>query len=622
MLSIVSNASEGKRYEAKMHAHDTHRAATSRRARERFISIVPSIQHVTAQANNGLVRDIQAKRYPGDEPEAVTAARSPDSEVLRAVLAHAVKDFDPTLSGNETPGWQERCRCEANAEAFDSRSGWWLTTPLLEAIRSRLPENVGLLLQAGADPNGVAIEILSEYAARWLRHIPYPNDGLGWASVEEALATTQVGQNASLTADEIASRTDSIYYGPIMPSIDPLDTERVPTFVQFFAPPYVQLNGANNKTAALPTLALVDAARIGSCALVEDLIKSGADTSFWRDPSSDLPSQPTHTHLSISTPIHAAIYSLNPEMLKCLLRHGLSPNTRPLIDPLRSIPPLIACLFTNPCFLEGYKILLQNGADISLRTRVLDVHILHIATATLRVDLLRRLTQDVPLKAAGTTALGHTLVHVSCLPLDQTHVCIFALKVLASIREVRTLTRDWRPNIVDMTLEVVITTDPPEFRQDTEWNEAQMEMLQYLLSNDIADVAAQDVHGNTALHYLAGYRRHPYPALTLLRDAPQGERTWTTARNNWGHTPQDLYEDVQAAAVTAKRLALERNAPHMFQTTVEVPGYESIRNKIPPAFLPPLGTPLPMGYEEKRRAAGPPPGFPPPLDVHEGWVCI
>ena len=44
-----------------------------------------------------------------------------------------------------------------------------ITTPLMEAIRAQLPENIKILLEAGADPNGIPIEAMSRYAAFFLR---------------------------------------------------------------------------------------------------------------------------------------------------------------------------------------------------------------------------------------------------------------------------------------------------------------------------------------------------------------------------------------------------------------------------------------------------------------------
>lgn len=45
----------------------------------------------------------------------------------------------------------------------------YYTSPLLEAVGASLPENVEVLLRAGADPNGIPLEYLVEYSVRFIR---------------------------------------------------------------------------------------------------------------------------------------------------------------------------------------------------------------------------------------------------------------------------------------------------------------------------------------------------------------------------------------------------------------------------------------------------------------------
>jgi hypothetical protein len=79
---------------------------------------------------------------------------------------------------------------------------------LLQAIRSQRPENVKILLQAGANPNGIPLESTSANAASFLRFGPSFEDPyeMPWYNREDvlfAIGRRQVFQN---TSEEIEDR--------------------------------------------------------------------------------------------------------------------------------------------------------------------------------------------------------------------------------------------------------------------------------------------------------------------------------------------------------------------------------------------------------------------------------
>jgi hypothetical protein len=55
------------------------------------------------------------------------------------------------------------------------------------------------------------------------------------------------------------------------------------------------------------------------------------------------------------------------------------------------------------------------------------------------------------------------------------------------------------------------------------------------------DVRAQDVDGNTALHYLAATLNVDPRALQLLRDMEGGEEAYNNSKNRAGLTPRFLW---------------------------------------------------------------------------------
>lgn len=94
----------------------------------------------------------------------------------------------------------------------------------------------------------------------------------------------------------------------------------------------------------------------------------------------------------------------------------------------------------------------------------------------------------------------------------------------------------------------------------------QMEIVLYLWENGIINIEKEDVHGNTALHYLAGCKFINDSLLTWLRNQPGVEDLWQSAQNRYGATPQDLYRsgigaliDIACEAQCPERMTVRRS---------------------------------------------------------------
>ena len=100
----------------------------------------------------------------------------------------------------------------------------------------------------------------------------------------------------------------------------------------------------------------------------------------------------------------------------------------------------------EPPNLEAFDLLLSYPkSNRDQRTPIYNMHILHFVTTLLSPSLLERISASIILNNAGTTALGQTLLHIACLPLDDTYIQIFSKKVYQLIHTVRTLSMSWIP---------------------------------------------------------------------------------------------------------------------------------------------------------------------------------
>ena len=482
-----------------------------------------------------------------DDPPSIRAARNPNPLVFSAILREGIRQANSL--GANAPPWH-LAYINRNFAANNYVIGaihCIYNSPLVAAINATLPQNVATILAAGADPNGIMLRDLDEYSVRFIRGRDPQYNTYSYvlcpprSKVMSTVAGGNPGQVALLTPNEIADRRK--------------------TFSRFWTEP--ELPTIRFRSTAART-ALETAASVGNVALFDQVRAAQPDESWWTvDPTpSHLPDQPTHSAFCTSSPVHEAIMAQKSDMLRHLLDIGYSPNVLPLAATTRCFSPLaVAVAFCDPPNIEAYHILIHHPTtNPTLRTPIFSIHILHFATARLDLPLLQHIltNQSTPLETAGTTSLGHTLLHVASLPLTDVHINLFSPKIFHSIHDVRTLdTKHWLPinlrrrkpshrGILHSQADT-LPLPPGVMPKDEEDARKQAEMVLWLLLSGMQDVAAQDVYGNTPLHYLASAMRVNEELLTQVRARQGAESVWKESKNELGYTPGELWEDGKAA---------------------------------------------------------------------------
>ena len=477
----------------------------------------------------------------GENPT-IRAARNPNPAVLEALLVCCAAETARHAS-QERPLRDRRAleACSPNSTVCGAVYGVY-ESPLTAAIRANLPENVRTLLSAGADPNGISLADLADYSVRFIRGRDAKVDV---SCFHKCAPRSQI-------LDAVVARGTSWQTAPL--TEQELD-ERRKGFPRFWTEP----NIPGQRLRMTPALTALEVA--AGCAR-EDLLElvraAGADESSWLADSASLFTRDNPllnpSALSTSSPVHQAIAAGHPSMLRHLLtscRH--SPNYRPLAAPTVALPPLSfavsRCDLTNPgvqsCLVE---LLAHPQLDWHLRTPIFDIHVLHFATARHDPELLSWLAGFLPggLSAAGTTALGHTLLHVAALPLTASQTVARKPAVARSMHCARTLDSRWLPHALPSPLHTQFAApgdlgaERPQPMTRTE-QEAQKATIKLLLEREALDVRAQDIDGNTALHYLAGTLNVDEETVELVRGMEGGENVWQSVRNRWGLTPQQLW---------------------------------------------------------------------------------
>lgn len=127
----------------------------------------------------------RSQAYP---PALVRAAKNPDSSILKSLLS--LSFTDRSFAPSAVPWW------EGNS-------------PLRGAVRAGALENVRLLLDHGADPNGVTLSALSSYSAQFIGFRPrFTSRWLDRAECLEEIARAEfpAEQDGPLIGEEIEER--------------------------------------------------------------------------------------------------------------------------------------------------------------------------------------------------------------------------------------------------------------------------------------------------------------------------------------------------------------------------------------------------------------------------------
>lgn len=495
--------------------------------------------------------------------------------------------------------------CRSNMISNGDYGSW--KSPLTEAILAKQPRNAALLLEHHADPNGFPIHLFSSFSSCFVRDRPMDlrPDTIGpFPPREKILANIESSQTGPLTASEIKARQSSR--------------------CRFWAEKDFPSLGSAFQA---PITALEAAAKVGDKETFARLVEAGADTTAWTTRRhGEIPDAASPSFLTLSTPLQCAIQAENPAMVAYLLGSHHSPGYFPLSTITRSLNATMYAL-TLPAPSRNILDLLLSAANLSARTPIYSCHILHIAAATLNLDLFRHICEAVgadakDLSTLAPTALGHTVLHIACLPRDDSCINIHSQKIYESIHEVRTLSDTWQPlklrphaspqpsepasvqtvgdgSAHDITqsrssLEVVAkksSSQPPSANINPNEHAAQSSLIRHLLKthhpSPLAALAAQDIHGNTPLHYLASARdfneelwmwlcgmikrwrkaeaasppqqqqqQPPEAALSARRTTGTERRENTAAsgydpligiENHWGYSPAEFYlENVEA----------------------------------------------------------------------------
>ncbi|ETS84940.1 hypothetical protein PFICI_02965 [Pestalotiopsis fici W106-1] len=423
---------------------------------------------------------------------------------------------------------------------------------LVNAIFALRAENAKILLGHGANPNGFPDWCFLQASSRFIRgrpsdltvtggcHLPLRAEVLDHVKRSDDTSALASDQTADLTEAELKLRR--------------IGRSRFWSEVDFPLTDYPTNN---------PSSSLSAATAVRDNLLYLHLIEHGADESAWKN-NGTLGNQVAGVPSSwaVESPLWIVVRNKDHEFLQFLLKRGHKPDHFPsslITRPMNAISYAIA---TN--WRDGFDTMAPL-ADMSLATPVYQCHLVHFAIATLDLGMVKHMlskyegSEAIVLRSIPKTALGHGLLHLASLPLDDTFLNMHSLQCYTSIHDFRTLETAWRPLQLQSTAPVSSgrrarggrgrsSNRPPQFSLAPPHDfEEQEEVIRYLFSMlPSEELQSQDIYGNTPLHYLASVRHTNGRLIDWLKDLPAGEAAWTTS-NSWGFSAQNLLESGKAS---------------------------------------------------------------------------
>lgn len=512
------------------------------------------------------------------------AASIPDIRILRGLLRHEFPATNYIVGPLEGP-WE---------------------SALTNAIRACLPNHTKLLLEQGANPNGFPDRCFDVASTRFFRG-RHPRETLTGGCYLRTRASTL----DDMRRRNLGSASPESYYGSGL--TDSELEQRHRSRSRFWAEPdFPRIDYPTNN----PMPALCVATKFHDQASYDLLVKFGADETAWIAPgqqtplSSDDDPSSVDAHASsrwaVESPLLVAVSNRDVVMLRMLLDRGHKPEYFPEALVTRSMSALAAALSKHDPLAAhehhqpwtvGFDMMAPKS-DMSLLTPLFRCHVLHFAVATLDLNLIKHVTQVIggdksaaALQQVPSTALGHTLLHIASLPIHDGVVNMHSEAVYLSSHEFRTTDTSWEPRKLSSEARsspaarggimrgrrtgtwrgrggrnMVPSTQPGPESYDVPQNElrAQADVVIFLMqclqegasskgAQGQDELAKQDVHGNTPMHYLASIRNPDWELISqLVNQYPDGgtKKAWESLPNMWGFTAERLYDSGQAAKRT------------------------------------------------------------------------
>lgn len=474
------------------------------------------------------------------------AATIKDIRVLQGLLRHG---FPPTnyIVGPRRGPWESS-----------------IIKPILAG--PEYDSHVKLLIESGGAPDGFPLHVFQDSTTRFLRGREIYDSyigALGQRSRSQALedvepAEFRTHQDMSITELEIQDRreTRSRFWAET----------KFPSFAFPISPPLHALS------AAIKTQ---------NTELYEYLVSHGADESAWKDQEKYklLTEDLSASYFAVESPMLVSIQNEDAKSMEFLLSRGHKPDTFNMVYLTRCMSPLMATLAKPHPWLEGFNMLAPH-ADLSLLTPIFQCHALHFAVATHNLPLIQRVIAAMggpaAAQAVAPTALGHTLLHIASLPIDDSVVNMHSKAIWSSIHDFRTLDEKWEPQHLTPippltqsqrrgrgrgspsfvrskrgTLFARRIRNAPSFRTlSTEEHASQAAVIWYLIRSESVPrrhLVAPDIHGNIALHYLVSLRSPDYQLIDELRGEFPGDLEAFGHRNVFGYSAEDLLDDGEIA---------------------------------------------------------------------------
>jgi hypothetical protein len=179
----------------------------------------------------------------------------------------------------------------------------------------------------------------------------------------------------------------------------------------------------------------------------------------------------------------------------------------------------------------------KHPIHLTVRTPVFGMNILHLVVASLSLPMIKVITKHSP-SSTRKTALQHSLLHIACLPLNESVVNWQSLAIATSVKvlkDARIIDEDWIPQRppasysllgLDGKVELDVEADSSlALPQSIEYFEDQCKVIKFLIDCQGQPPDSNDLDQDTPRHYLASSRHVKYQSAQVASRNLAGPRS-------------------------------------------------------------------------------------------------
>lgn len=258
--------------------------------------------------------------------------------------------------------------------------------------------------------------------------------------------------------------------------------------------------------------ALESVAEIGNIQIFDKLFNAETDIAAWKCEYlyKFILSKPSVSYLAILSPLHRVVEANRLNMIYYLLNLKFAFNNFLLASIIYALSLAMMAIVSQN--LAAYNLLALH-IDLTFMSPIYHIYIFYLATTTLSLNIFFQIVKTISVDIVPPIILLHTLFYIVCFLLNNSYINHHSAKYYSSFYKLKCLNYITQNQTFHLylTLGQFLRHRPssilpiPSLSSLSSDYLVQTALFLYFFCYNFAPLGAQDIYGNTSLHYLASH---------------------------------------------------------------------------------------------------------------------